>query len=398
MRDIGFFATLLLVVTTPACIFFGLQDIPCEDSINCPTGYQCIFDHNDAAESPPVGICYSAEQLAEAEAKADPNVLCVNNNCCAQGPCRRMPDSSMYCANSDGPLASPPAAADPFSGQDCQHSSGINQFKKLSLEDEDPFSSSPKTLDVIQDSRTGLFWEARPAALRMRSEDVPGHCAALLLDEHVHWRSASMQELMTLVDFGGTNLALAAGGPELEEHNQASYFAGPARANFVGELSFIDGRVQIVDENKQNYAICVYGNEWKCPEEAEVETRPDAVEDLRSGLIWARAEAEAQNWQQSLQYCQDLQLEDQTDWRLPSAKEMSQLVDLHRGHDDVKVCRAIETGLAWSGTEDQQFWTSTPFVSSAVHQAWIWDLQYGKLGSLDMSAPGRIRCVRTRNP
>ena len=378
-----------------SCIFFGLQDIPCKNTDNCPKAYTCIF--NKAADThDDIGVCYKNEQLAATHGEVNPDSACDDAPCCAQPPCRRMPDSSPYCVDASGQVDAPPSMGQDFAGQDCGYIFSGHNFKSLTFTE-----NSWRSIDVIQDDRTGLSWEASPSQMSMQREDLRAYCESLYNHNgELAWRLPSFQELMTLVDYGRIDKALSAGSPRIP-YDAFLYAAGLARANYVGQINFGEGQASIVAESQPLYPLCVFGDlAWSCPKQDELDDAADELEDRRSGLVWAKSEQGEVNWKQALRYCETLEVAAHADWRLPSAKEMAMLVDLGRRYDDLKVCPAIQQGLGWqsSAARDQQYWSSTPFVSNALHQAWAWDLNAGHLANIDISALRRARCVRTWSP
>ncbi len=80
-----------------------------------------------------------------------------------------------------------------------------------------------------------------------------------------------------------------------------------------------------------------------------------AWEDNENGLLWsAKDNGSDMSWDQANNYCENLDLEGHTDWRLPTLDELKTLYD--RGvSKQYKVRGPIELGAAtvWSGSKNK---------------------------------------------
>ena len=106
------------------------------------------------------------------------------------------------------------------------------------------------------------------------------------------------------------------------------------------------------------------------------------IQDTFTGLMWKRcAEGQgdlycmdpaiASNWQTALQEAADSTFAGYTNWRLPSVKELSSLVE----------ARCIAPAISFSafrGTPTEPFWSSTSSTANARY-AWIVDFDNGRL-------------------
>jgi hypothetical protein len=90
----------------------------------------------------------------------------------------------------------------------------------------------------------------------------------------------------------------------------------------------------------------------------------DSKTDSSTGLMWqdnSDAKTIKLNWQDALEYCQDLNLEGYSDWRLPAIKELQTLVDVS------KYKPAIRGGF--DNTASSNYWSSSVYVSDSSY-AW----------------------------
>ncbi len=122
----------------------------------------------------------------------------------------------------------------------------------------------------------------------------------------------------------------------------------------------------------------------------------DTVTDTRTGLIWEQKTDYATpdlrdknltyNWQQALEYCNDLNLGGHTDWRLPSIKELASLVDLSRNNP------AIDP-IFEQYTVTSYYWSSTTCADCTNH-VWFVYFDHGGVSDGRKSHSGYVRAVR----
>ena len=115
------------------------------------------------------------------------------------------------------------------------------------------------------------------------------------------------------------------------------------------------------------------------------------VDDTVTGLVWQREmPTESYKWEEAQAYCADLSLAEASDWRLPSIKELSLLVDSSMYN------HAIDTLVFPDLTMFEiQVWSSTPYAPDPTY-AWIVHFSSGHAsGNGEYKARSYdIRCVR----
>jgi C1A family cysteine protease/putative hemolysin len=153
------------------------------------------------------------------------------------------------------------------------------------------------------------------------------------------------------------------------------------------------GETTAVDLPKTGQTICfdAYGNvclcgDLDCPRNQDGRMRAgypwpdprfivngDCVIDNLTGLMWAKSPDSIQiDWQQAVDYANNLILCDYTDWRLPNVNELESLVNAGQANP------AQWLNLqGFSNIHDAPYWSSTTFAS-IIEGAWLIDF-----GSLD---------------
>ncbi len=126
-----------------------------------------------------------------------------------------------------------------------------------------------------------------------------------------------------------------------------------------------------------------------------------SVTDENTGLIWQQTpECIQRNWQDSLDYCSELELDDDSDWRLPSRHELTTILEFSQWRpvlntDYFDHCIPASAAFSFS-------WTST-INSDGSSTAYVIEFQHGgPLGSADSlhfkSQEHNHRCVRGDSP
>ena len=109
----------------------------------------------------------------------------------------------------------------------------------------------------------------------------------------------------------------------------------------------------------------------------------DVLTDNKTGLMWqddSAAKNTKKDWQRALALCNDLHLAGHDDWRLPSIKELQNIVDI-RGFKNVG-----GSGYYWSSTAHE----------SSDEFAWIMNFKRGYEYNNYKTYKRYVRCVRGR--
>jgi hypothetical protein len=121
----------------------------------------------------------------------------------------------------------------------------------------------------------------------------------------------------------------------------------------------------------------------------------DTVADTRTGLVWEqktddgglRDKDNTYTWQEALDYCNNLNLAGQSDWRLPTVKELASLADLSRYNPSIDP-------IFENYTVSSNYWSSTTSAGNTSH-AWHVNFSYGGYDYYNDKSYGRyVRAVR----
>jgi hypothetical protein len=109
---------------------------------------------------------------------------------------------------------------------------------------------------------------------------------------------------------------------------------------------------------------------------------------LSTGLMWQQGTAGTMNWPAALSYCESLEFAGYADWRLPSIKELSSIVD-HHFYDP-----AIDTTV-FPDTESKCYWSSSAETwRNSSGLSWVACFEFGGFVGGVFSNKSRVRCMR----
>jgi len=111
------------------------------------------------------------------------------------------------------------------------------------------------------------------------------------------------------------------------------------------------------------------------------------VTDVATGLIWQQEDDDIRRTNaNAMTYCQNLTLANNSNWRLPNAKELASIVDFRR--ENPAIDRA-----AFPNTNPTRYWTATSNPNSS-NSAWYVTFGSGIVISEEKVSLNFVRCVR----
>jgi len=256
---------------------------------------------------------------------------------------------------------------------------------------------------TVSDLVTDLMWQQDPGVKMTYAEAVEA-ADNLTLGGYDDWRLPSIKELYSLIQFSGTDPSIENtdslnlipfidtdyfvfeyGDTDNGERIIDSQFASSTK--YVGTtmngdetmfgVNFADGRIKgyglnspRTGEDKEFFVLFVRGNS-EYGENEFIDNGDGTITDLATGLMWLETDSvEGMNWQASLQWSEELEYADYSDWRLPDAKELQSIVDYTRSPSTTNSA-AIDPIFNISMIEDEGgsdnypfFWTSTTHQSN----------------------------------
>ncbi len=331
----------------------------------------------------------------------------------------------------------PPASGQPFAGQDAQTAGHQPEY----VVSDDGLT--------VYDAVTGLTWLRSPdtdgdgdidSGDKLTWTELQAYSGALndaTFGGFDDWRTPTIKELYSLIDFRGTDpnaesddptgltpfidaeaFEFAYGDiPAGERIIDSQYWTNTAYVSTtmngsatVFGVNFADGRIKGYPRDTgaggrphTRFALCVRGNA-DYGINAFVDNGDGTITDRATGLMWQLADSgEGFDWEGALAYAEDLDLADHRDWRLPNAKELQSILDYTRS-PDTTASAAIDPvfdATAITNERDEvdypSYWTGTTHIrhggvgANAVYVAFGRAMGYMNRNWLDVHGAGAQR-------
>jgi hypothetical protein len=243
-------------------------------------------------------------------------------------------------------LSTCPSVGSPFYGQDAQGP-----------------SPQPAYTDngdgTVTDLVTGLVWLQNPGSKQSYADGI-ANVDSVSTGGYTDWRVPTIKELYSLIDFTGTDPdPMGKTTKGLKPFINDSVFEFKWGNTSVGDriidvqwittniyvdhimgeqtcffgVNFADGRIKcypLVALSAGYYAVYVRGNP-NYGKNVFSDHGDGTVTDSATGRMWMQQDAGVgKNWEQALDYCENLEIAGHADWRLPAAKELQSLIDYTR--------------------------------------------------------------------
>jgi len=297
------------------------------------------------------------------------------------------------CYDDAGEIAFP-RAGQPFYGQDAQYVGTLSAY-------------ADNGDGTVTDLATGLMWQQDPGD-KMSWYDAVAGASSFHLAGYNDWRLPTIKELYSLICFNGwTGTSAATSSPYLDteyfafeygDENAGERFIDAqfcSATEYVGTVmggqqavfgvNFADGRIKGYPKSgfggsMQFFVRYVRGNPQYGTNDF-VDNGDGTVSDRSTGLMWMKADSGAfgvgpfgngtLNWEEALDWAENLVLAGYDDWRLPDAKELQSIVDYTRA-PTVTGTAAIDVTYFDVTETESCFWAGTTHCDGPATTYGVW--------------------------
>lgn len=274
-----------------------------------------------------------------------------------------------------------PRPGEPFYGQDGNYSINAPVYTLKDI----------NGVEILKDEVTGLSWQRIPDGTGRTWSEAIDYTDDLTLAGLTGWRLPQKQELQSVLSYGTTPSPLLEPAEGQKNGMPGSRICAwtlttrvfPSR--YAKKLCLDDNQGAISDKYEKNFVYAVQGP--TLPYGSFQDNGNGTITDLTTGLMWQAGEIRSKKWQEALAYCRELELGGFQDWRLPTIRELSTLVDENR------IDPSINTTF-FPGTRSAQYWSST---TSASHPGFAWNVSFDNGMEYNGGYKGRryfVRAVR----
>jgi len=246
-----------------------------------------------------------------------------------------------------------------FYGQDGNYIINPPSYTKLD-ENGNSLPDDASSWVMVKDNVTGLIWENKTDDGSIHDKDKKYSWQGAqdffinILNENAFggatdWRLPTIDELAS-----STNLNTYS--PAIDENWFSNimpefYWSSTSNAFFDDHalgIHFKDGNDNNVDKNLSYYVRAVRGGQSR-PHDHLVLNNDGTITDTATGLMW-QTKSYTTTWKEALAYCNELELADFSDWRMPSREALRSIVDYSKYDESIFDKFNKVSGFYWSST------------------------------------------------
>lgn len=305
--------------------------------------------------------------------KDDPEIVCTGQTKC-------------YDAIEE--ISCPTQPEENFFGQDAQYASKGYCFPK-SLDSTNP--------QIVTDNNTGLVWQRKipstyegctgnNGALCLFSQAV-NFCENLELENFNDWRLPTPEEFATIIDYGRTP-AINKDIFSIPNSIVRDFWTQTAAASGskIWYVDFTKGSTEL-DSDNAKLVRCVRGSNQLPGADFTIENEgneEEIVEDSAHNLFWTKsASEEALKWKPAIDYCNNLNYNGTTGWRLPSINELASILNYSLS----------QPASTFPSLPSDTFWSSTSYNESPDY-AWRINSSNGTIETGKKTKTAAVICVK----
>ena len=249
---------------------------------------------------------------------------------------------------------------------------------------------------TVVDSNTGLSWQKTPDMVNRTYPAAQSYCTNLTLGGVSDWRLPNKKEMMGILNYGSNPTIDSA---FYSDSSFQEYWTSPF-TNGVGLAWLVSttyGWAIIMDGINLEKTRCVSGHEITYG--ALTDNNDGSVSDATTQLQWVQGETSPMTWEGAITYCENLDFDGHTDWRLPNIKEIGTLTQETVFIDGTTGNSAALDYLYFPDSKQNErpgmnpYWSSTSGSTSPT-EAWVINFTTGYAITYPKVASYSVRCVR----
>ncbi len=217
---------------------------------------------------------------------------------------------------------------------------------------------------VTIDNNTKLMWERDSNRKWMQSKEIVEYCDNLELDGYTDWRLPLMKELQSIADYGeflpAIDMEAFLNMPRLVSGIWT--FPRSDHPEHVWHIGFPDGHVMGQHTYSRKLVRCVRADNGAAYHaNSFIDNGDGTVTDNVTKRVWQQnLDYVRRSWDDAINYCENLEYADRSDWRLPNLRELISIVDYNRYEPAIDEEYFPNTPIKYF------FWSSTSYVGGPL--------------------------------
>ena len=309
-----------------------------------------------------------------------------------------------------------PSHGKPYYGQDAQYETNKRSYTKLDKSGR-TLSDSARSWSMVKDNVTGLIWEVKTndgsihdKNIKYNWEDSRQKFTKELNSSRFgnssDWRIPDLKELSSIINNGIHDPSIDAQFfPNTISHDYWSSTTSQYNTNDAYIMNFNKGFCFRFNKDDSYHVRAVHSGQSESIDNNDgtitdkstgliyqrfIDNNDGTITDKSTGLIWQKENSEKKMvWKQALEYCEDLRLNDHSDWRLPNVEELRSIIDFSKCNP------AINTNFFPNTIATRTFyWSSTTYAYNTEAARGV-DYYYGDDIMFPKSTAAYVRAVRS---
>jgi hypothetical protein len=284
-----------------------------------------------------------------------------------------------------------PEPGDDFYGQDSQYIINPPSYTKLDTTGK-PLPDNATSWMMIQDNITGLIWEYQTDdnSIHDKNKTYVWNDAQAIFIKSLNennfggmnrWRLPSILELVSIKNLYYDSPVI----DPIFNSTSSFYWSSVSASNTDGiwGVNFLNGIVNYSSEDLLKSVCAVHQEKTEISNPLIVNT--NTIIDKRTGLMWQRETyPSALIWKNALAHCENLTLDNHSDWRLPNIKELLSIVDFSEFNPSIYSDFEASSAFYWSSTSH----------TNSFDKAWGVEFDFGSTNNKQKSLLHYVRAVR----
>ncbi len=239
-------------------------------------------------------------------------------------------------------------------------------------------------IKIVIDNITGLIWQDNES-LSKDWNNANEYCNNLTLGDYNDWRLPSRVELNSIVNYGRDAIAIDSKFQNISASNYWSRTTLASDSDYLWNINFQDGYQYF---NTKGYSLmvrCVRG--VSNIKDSILNSNNGVVSDTITKLDWQDKYSDniikTTSWQEAISYCEDLTLNNSSDWRLPNINELTSIIDENLSNPSISTIFNIKNS--------SEYWSAS---TNSKIDGWYVDFLDGHQYMATKMSRLSVRCVK----